>query len=273
MAFAFSRRHFLASATAACAAPVLLPGLAFAQEAGGEVTDGPLAPGFPAQDPARVKEMVGVSHGNLERVRELLGESPALAKAAYDWGYGDWETALGAASHVGHREIAALLIANGARPDLFTFAMLGQLDAVKACIAANPGSQRTLGPHGLTLLHHAVKGGEPAAAVAAYLEQLGDADLGHTSLPLTEEETRAFAGDYAFGAGPSQVLRVEIDKNGRLGIRRQPDGVNRMLHYQGNHEFHPAGAPAVRLRFAMEPGRAVGLAVLDGGKVLEARRL
>lgn len=273
MPFVFSRRRFIASTAAACAAPVLLPGLVFAEDAVADAVAYPTAPGFPSQDPARVKEMVGASHGNLARVRELLAESPALAKAAYDWGYGDWETALGAAAHVGNREIAALLIANGARPDLFAFAMLGQLDAVKACIVANPGIQRTLGPHGLTLLHHARKGGEPAAAVVAYLEQLGDADLGHTSLPLSDEEKRAFVGDYAYGAGPSQVLRIDVDKSGRLGIRRQPDGVTRVLYYQGDHEFHPAGSPAVRVRFTMERGRAAGLAVLDGGKALDARRI
>jgi hypothetical protein len=269
----FSRRHFIVSATAACATPVLLPGLAFAQGAVEGETVEPVPPGFPSQDLARVKEMVGASHGNLDRVRELLGESPALAKATYDWGYGDWETALGAASHVGNREIAALLIANGARPDLFTFAMLGQLDVVKASISASPGIQRALGPHGLTLLHHADKGGEPAAAVVAFLEQLGDADIGHTSLPLTDEQKRTYAGDYAFGAKPSQVLRIGVNKSGTLGITRQPDGVSRVLYHQGNHEFHPAGAPAVRLRFAVENGNAVGLSVLDGGKVLSARRV
>ena len=37
------------------------------------------------------------------RVKELVGRQPALAKATWDWGFGDWETSLGAASHVGHR--------------------------------------------------------------------------------------------------------------------------------------------------------------------------
>ena len=40
----------------------------------------------------------------------------ALACATLDWGFGDWETALGAASHVGRPEIAEYLIANGAEP-------------------------------------------------------------------------------------------------------------------------------------------------------------
>ena len=107
--------------------------------------------------------MVGVSHGNVARVRELLTGRPALANASWDWGYGDWESALGAASHVGNQEIAKLLLAAGARPSIFSAAMLGQLDTVKAFILASPGVQKTRGPHGLTLLSHARAGG-PAAA-------------------------------------------------------------------------------------------------------------
>src|SRR5262249_873560 len=61
---------------------------------------------FPGTPPELAREMVAVSHGNVKRVRELVEAHPALAKAAWDWGFGDWETALGAASHVGNREIA-----------------------------------------------------------------------------------------------------------------------------------------------------------------------
>ncbi|HET9832903.1 MAG TPA: hypothetical protein VFP91_14370 [Vicinamibacterales bacterium] len=42
-------------------------------------------------------------------------------------------------------------LANGARPTIFSAAMLGQLDAVKALVAANPGIQRTKGPRGRRL--------------------------------------------------------------------------------------------------------------------------
>jgi hypothetical protein len=52
--------------------------------------------------------MVGASHGNLARVNELVLAHPALANAAWDWGFGDWETAIGAASHVGNKQIAAV---------------------------------------------------------------------------------------------------------------------------------------------------------------------
>src|SRR5689334_5013705 len=52
---------------------------------------------FPMQERGMVQEMVTVSHFNPKRVRELVEAHPALARAAMDWGFGDWEDALGAA--------------------------------------------------------------------------------------------------------------------------------------------------------------------------------
>src|SRR5262245_44070705 len=146
---------------------------------------------FPRQDPAVAREMVIVSHGNVARVKELVGARPALARAAWDWGYGDWETALGAASHVGNKEIAGVLLAAGAHPTIFSAAMVGQLDAVKAFIAASPGIQRTRGPHGITLLDHARNG--KSVEVVKYLESLGDADPQYPNEALAD-------GDALIGA-------------------------------------------------------------------------
>lgn len=72
-------------------------------------------------------------------MRMMLAEHPALAKCSWDWGYGDWESALGAAAHTGRREIALTLIEHGARVDLFAAAMLGMTDVVRAIVAAQPG--------------------------------------------------------------------------------------------------------------------------------------
>lgn len=57
-----------------------------------------------------VKEMVTASHGNLNRVRELVEARPALAKAPRDCGFGDWEAAIGAASHVGNAKSRSFLM-------------------------------------------------------------------------------------------------------------------------------------------------------------------
>ena len=117
-----------------------------------------------------VNEFVIAGHGNLEKVKKLLVQEPKLINAAWDWGGGDWETALGGASHVGNKEIARFLIEKGARIDLFAAAMLGKLEIVKAAIEAFPENRNTTGPHGITLLAHAKAGKEEAVAVVKYLE-------------------------------------------------------------------------------------------------------
>src|SRR4051812_885380 len=72
------------------------------EQQGGPAAPSATVPGaaFPSQDPDLVKEMVTVAHGQVARVKELVGRNQTLAKASYDWGFGDWESALGAASHV-----------------------------------------------------------------------------------------------------------------------------------------------------------------------------
>ena len=244
-----TRRHVL-SAAAALAIPFVgaLPKSRSELSRLGVLQPG-IHPGFPSQDPERVQQFVGASHGNVAVVRTMLKESPALAKATIDWGFGDWETAIGAASHVGNREIAAMLIEHGARPDLFTFAMLGQLQVVKASIEASPGIQKIRGPHGFTLLHHARQGGKGSEEVIAYLEEVGDADIGPTKLPLPDQQKKQFLG--LFSSESDEAVRFEISLSpfGSIAIKRETYGVLRSLNYLGNNEFAPIGADAVRIRF------------------------
>jgi hypothetical protein len=127
----------------------------------------------PALEPMLVRDFVANAHGDLERVKALLAEQPKLINAAWDWGGGDWETGLGAASHVGRRDIAEYLLEQGARLDLFAATMLGKLEIVRATLEAFPGALYVLGPHGIPLIAHAKAGGEAAAQVLAYLEGLG----------------------------------------------------------------------------------------------------
>jgi hypothetical protein len=224
---------------------------------------------FPQQSPAMVREMVTVSHGNKKRVRELVEAHPALAKAAVDWGFGDWETALGAASHTGNREIAELLISHGARPSLFSAAMLGQLDGVKAFVAAQPGAQRIPGPHGIGLLAHAKAGGAKAEAVLRYLEELGDAGA-PKAVTLMEEDLAALPGTYVYGEGAAE--RIEISAAKGLLTFTRAGTIGRGLNHLGDRVFSPAGAEAVRVKFETEKD-GVMLAVLDGEVVLRARRV
>lgn len=232
-------------------------------------TDPPaVPPGFPAHPPELVREMVAVSHGNMKRVTELVQARPALAKASWDWGFGDHETALGAASHVGNRAIAEYLIDQGAAPTLFSATMLGQLEVVKAMVSAKAGVQKTLGPHSISLLAHAKAGGAAAEPVRRYLESLGDAD-GPASVPFSEEEMGALAGSYVFGTGTSERIDVTVNK-GQLLFARS-GGTARRLFALGDGVFCPAGARAVRIRFT---GNAARMAVLvyDPDLSVTARR-
>ena len=228
--------------------------------------------GFPAHDPDVVKEIVGVSHGNLARVKELVSARPALARVSWDWGYGDWETPIDAASHVGNRPIAEYLIANGARPTIYTAAMMGQLAIVKGWIESVPGVQRNRGPHGITLLAHARNGGPGAAEVLKYLESLGDADPRYTDQPLSDADQAAIIGEYAFGPGATERLKVAKNARGGLTIQR-PGYTERGLAHQGALAFLPAGAEAVRVRFDVVDGTARTLSVEDGPFVVRATRV
>jgi hypothetical protein len=126
-------------------------------------------------DPQLVHDFVNDAHGNLDSVRNLLGRHATIVNAAWDWGDGDWETGLGAAAHMGRRDIARLLLEHGARMDIFAAAMLGHLEIVRATIQAFPAALRWRGPHGIPLLKHAEAGGAVAAPVADYLRSLGEA--------------------------------------------------------------------------------------------------
>jgi hypothetical protein len=123
-----------------------------------------------------VKEFVGKAHGNLERTMELVAEVPNIVNASWDWGNGDWETALGAASHVGRKDIADFLLANKARKDVFCAAMQGEADIIKASLAVDPGVARLPGPHRITLLFHAGLGGN--VEIAKMLKENGAHDDG-----------------------------------------------------------------------------------------------
>ena len=126
----------------------------------------------PAITATLVQEFVGKAHGDLDRVTELLTQEPALVNATWDWGGGDFETALGAAAHMGRKDIANFLLEHGARLDIFAAAMLGKLEIVKAALTAYPAALKTPGPHGIPLIVHAEKGGEDARAVLEYLQSL-----------------------------------------------------------------------------------------------------
>jgi hypothetical protein len=258
-----SRRQILAGAGAV----VALAGLGM--EAPGAAGASPLPEIYPTQNPDEVRELVTVAHFDLARVKELVARRPSLARATWDWGFGDWESALGAASHMGNRNIAEFLLDQGARPDLFSAAMLGHLDVIRAHVAAWPGAERIKGPHGITLLAHAHAGGDRALPVVRFLAALGDADPTLTVVPLAPQEVAALLGRYRCGPDAADVFVVEPYQGG-ISLRRT-DAMARPLAHLGSRVFSPAGADAVRIRFSAESSAAT-LTIYDPGLVLTARR-
>jgi hypothetical protein len=263
------RRFFLSELALASGASLALGGTG----AAGQVAppaDRAWPDWVPLQDPAVVKEVVTVAHTDVKRVAELVERQPALANATIDWGFGDWESALGAASHVGRRQIAEVLLAHGARPSIFSAAMLGQVDVVKAFVSASPGIQRTLGPHGITLMAHARAGGAGAVEVVKYLESVGDADRRPTSEGLDAADRDGLVGEYVFGSSDRDHFVIDV-RNDQLGIGR-PGQTRRFLIHTGGLVFFPSGVPSVRIAFARVGARATQLTIADPEVFLTATR-
>jgi len=235
----------------------------------------PIADTFPSHPPELVREVVTVSHFDFNRMKELVEARPALARAAWDWGFGDWETALGAASHMGNRPIAEYLIAKGARPSLFSAAMLGHLDVVTAFVAAQPGVQRIRGPHSISLLAHARAGGSDAGGVYAFLHSLGDADS-DPEAPLSADDRARLLGTYIFGISASQSIEVTMEHNPFLQMDQltwtRKGTTGRPLYHLGERVFYPAGAPEVRIRF-VDKDNTVTMSVTDAELLLTAQRM
>lgn len=250
------------------------------EEQGGEGKVEMVSDLFPSHPPELVREMVTVAHYDLKRVKELVEARPSLARAAWDWGFGDWEDALGAASHMGNRTMAEYLISKGARPSIFSAAMLGELETVKGFVAAQPGVQAIRGPHSISLLAHARMGGEAARAVFEFLQTLPDSDS-ETPIALPENETNTLVGTYVFGVGINQQVAVDADLKMYAGSKMYTHApqlnwarkgtMPRPLFHLGDHTFFPAGAPAARIRFTQD-AEGVLMGVKDGDLMLEARR-
>lgn len=160
-----NRRLFVKKSIGLCSGFVLTPSYILQPD--------PVLP----MDTKLVKEFVTVAHSNLDKVKEMLTNHPHILNSCWDWGDGDFETAAGAAGHVGNKDIANHLIEHGARYDIFVLTMLGKTTIVKALLEEYPKLIESIGPHGFTLLHHAKKGGTAAQELYEYIESKGLKDM------------------------------------------------------------------------------------------------
>lgn len=164
-----ARRGFL---TNGAALGLALVGCSLAARAQSSAPAGAAVKEPPPLEKELVRAFVGAAHTDLAKTKALLAQQPRLINATWDWGEGDFETALGGASHMGAREIGLFLVERGARLDIFAATMLGRIDIVRASFAAFPRLIDTPGPHGIPLIEHAEAGGSEAAEVLAFLKSL-----------------------------------------------------------------------------------------------------
>ena len=233
---------------------------------------------YPAIPLEIAAEVVGVSHFKLDRLKELVDPRPELAKAVWDWGYGDWESALGAATHVGRKDIVDYLISKGAVPTIFTFAILGEYETVKTMIEAYGGIQRNFGPHGITLLQHARTGlqtegvnKEKSQQLVAYLQALGDAD-GPEYLSTEASETTKYLGDYRYGEGKDDGFTIKLNMRKLLALGKLGKSGGTLWRI-GENEFTYQGAPSVKVKFQVQSDRVISLTVHEPGLILTATKV
>lgn len=122
-------------------------------------------------DLEEIKELVYAAHNDLENTKKIVEAKPLLLNCTNQNKKGDFETAVGGASHMGRRDIADFLVAQGARLDIFNYAFLGYDDFVMKFITDYPAMLNAPGPHGFTLLHHAEVGDRKE--LAAWLKEKG----------------------------------------------------------------------------------------------------
>lgn len=263
-----------------------IPSVLFAQKMDSISTSAAQTPAlfhrYPAIDDAMVAEVVGVSHFNFDRLRELVNRRADLAKANWDWGFGDWESAIGAASHVGRRDIVEFLISKGARPDIFTFAMLGSYAAVKAMIEFIPGIQSTYGPHGISLLQHVKNGLESETVLSTqkedykklihFLEELGDADPRQQHLAMSELEMEKYLGDYKYGEEPHEGFSIKMNSRKFLSLGKIGK-FGGSLYRKSDNLFTYNGITSLEIFFSTENGIVISLEIREPDLILLAKKV
>ncbi len=124
-----------------------------------------------------IADFIIYAHSDIDMTKKLLDKEPMLINSFMDWGAGDWESALGGASHMGRNDIVEVLLARGARIDIFCATMMGQFDAVKSFLTLQPKLIDARGPHGFTLHFHAQLAGKEADRMVEYLQSIKKIEL------------------------------------------------------------------------------------------------
>lgn len=165
-----------------------------------------------------VKDWIVKAHRRqIEVMKDLLEREPTLLQSSWDWGKGDFESAIQAAAHTGSRDMALFLIDRGARFDLFAAAMLGQLALFKMTVETFPAALQVRGAHGIPLLSHAIQGEAPARTVLDYLLARGvdvNARSNNGSTPLMT----------AVQTGQGEIVRLLLSKGADATVKAANGG-------------------------------------------------
>jgi hypothetical protein len=279
------RRTFIVSASAGLGAlatmGVLTPGASADETEAVRSNQAPTSPNFPKQDPAIVGEFVGSAHRNFDRVREMLEANPELIVSAWEWGFGDWETALGAASHMGRLDIGQYLLDHGARADVFSMVLLGKLDAVQAMLAADKSIATTPGPHGISLLKHAsaalrFEGATPEQKAQAqrmydFMQTVEGAAGPPEAHALDEKGREEYLGRYLYGSGPDDVIVVSVNMQETLSLKPGKSGAQPLVALSADL-FAFAAARSVHVQFERVDGKPSSVSILAHGETVRATR-
>ena len=237
---------------------------------------------FPNIDPEIIAEVVGKSHFDLDGVKKRVEKRPELSRSVWEWRFGDFESAIGAASHVGRRDIALYLMSRGARPTIFTFAMLGAIEVVRAAVESVPGIQKSTGPHGISLLDHAFAGErmkddmtskelDGLKQTIGYLESLGDAG-GEPYIDVSPEEQQKYLGDYKYGNGEQEGFTIDINMRKLLSLG-PIGGFGGALYKIAEHKFTYNGAPSVTITFEIVEDTVKSLTLTEPELTIVARKV
>lgn len=259
-----SRRGFIAAGSVS-----LVGGVVFAGGLGVKPSGGDAGEDLVRAGDDRVRAFVGACHAQIDAVREMLRDDPDLAKSAWDWGFGDYETAIGACSHTGRKDIIELLLEHGARPTIFTLAALDKHAAVRGFIESMPGAREIEGPHSISLYRHAQAGG--ATRVMRYLERAG-LDQGGEIFETDRGAVERYVGVY----GSSEIdRRIEIAWSERfscLTIKVGQESARSLMPLEVTDDssiYRPAGSRGARVELTA----ARGLRLSYAGQTLDAKRV
>ncbi len=166
--------------------------------------------GQTGQSGEKVRALIyAAQHGDLETARALLDADPALASVADP----DGQTPLMTAIYARQLEMVSLLRQRGAAPTVFEAAALGDLAALNAALAQNPGVARAYSFDGWTALHLAAHFGQIEAGRA--LLAAGANVSAHSWNGLDNEPIHAAAANKGNAAMVAMLLDAGAQVNAR----------------------------------------------------------